>query len=172
MLTNSKNLSDPNDLYCLLNINKDLVTGFMIMFSRFEYALKKSHYCKKGLSGEAGPDWFEFAKDHDNLFETEKNPNLKAAIQYLLQNPPKRQVVNNDGRLDWKKRKLNSKALLENLVCSVNGVRNNLFHGGKFESGSVEDPARNTMLLENCIIVLRECLSLNEDIENTFWNGW
>jgi hypothetical protein len=172
MLADSRDSINPNDLYDYLHINKDLVTGFMIMFSRFEYALKKTEYCKKDHNDNAEPDWPTFARDHNNLFEARKNPKLKAAIQYLLEHPPKRQVVNNDGKLDWKKRNLNSEALLENLVCSVKGVRNNLFHGGKFESGSVGDPARNTLLLENCITVLSEFLSLNPTIKNTFFSEW
>lgn len=171
-MTKTRNLSDPNDLYSILNINKNLVTGFMIMFSRFEYALKKTKYCKKDYNGNAEPDWSNFARDHNSLFETEKNPKLKVAVQYLLENPPKRQVVNNDGKLYWSKRNLNSEALLEKLVCSVKGVRNNLFHGGKFESGSVDEPARNTLLLENCITVLSEFLSLNHTIKNAFFSEW
>jgi len=172
MLTKSRTLSNPNDLYGYLHIEKNLVTGFSIMFSRFEYALKRNKYCKKSRHGNAEPDWHKFAQEHDKLFNEEKCPQLKAAVQYLSEKPPKRQVVNNDGQLDWKDRELNSKLLLENLICSVKGVRNNLFHGGKFESGSVDEPGRNTMLLESCITVLREFLCLNSSIKNVYFREW
>jgi hypothetical protein len=166
MLMNIKDLKNPNELYEYLKIEKDLVTGFSILFSRFEYALKRSGYCQK--CHEAKPDWYKFAQDHNKLFDSQDNSKLNTGVQYILENPPKVQIVK-DGKLDWENRPVKSDNLLKRLVRSIKVVRNNLFHGGKFHSGLIEDPGRNTKLLESCITILKECLSLNQKIQRCFW---
>jgi len=162
---NLKDLNDPNELYNYLDIEKDILTGFSILFSRFEYALKLTGYCQK--CHEAKPDWYKFAEDHDKLFDASKKYELKIAVQYILKNPPKRQVQKN-GKLDFQSDK-NNGTQLEQILRSVRTVRNNLFHGGKFPSGPIDDPARDTKLLESCITILQECLSLNQKIQRCFW---
>jgi hypothetical protein len=169
MEINSNYLRNPNDLYAHLRINKDLVTGFMIMFSYFEYVLKRTKYRKKEGRDGVKPDWDKFARDYASLFNVGEDIKLRDAVTYLLDNPPKRQVITSKGELDFNRRNLNSNTTLEKLVCSLRGVRNNLFHGGKFESGSVEDPARNTILLESCITILNKCITLDKDVEQYFW---
>jgi hypothetical protein len=165
MIRNSKDLNESNELYSYLDVKKELVTGFSILFSRFEYALKQGGYCQKCLA--AKPDWDKFAQDHSELFDTQNKPKLITSTQYILKNPPKRQVQKN-GKLDWRSVK-NNTTQLGLILRLVRTVRNNLFHGGKFPSGPINDPARNTNLLESCITILRECLSLNDGIQRCFW---
>lgn len=164
MQTNSKEPSSPNDLYDYLKVDKDLVTGFSIQFSRFEYALKRAGYCKQCKN--AKPDWKRFAQEHEKLFDAKKDGKLETAVQYLRAKPPKKQVQEN-GKLGWQAVEKKS-AQLEQILCWIKTIRNNLFHGGKFPSGPVDEPGRDTKLLENCVAILRECLSLDKEVQRYF----
>lgn len=90
---------NPNDLYAHLHVDKDLVTGFSIMFSRIEYCLKRipKYASDRGNSVEA--NWDDFAKDHDTSFNPKRIKPLENAVEYLTGNPPLKQVLIN-GVLD------------------------------------------------------------------------
>ena len=167
---------DPDKLYKELGINKKLVTDFFIVFSRFEYALKRmGSYAKKTnektnkkTNGWAQADWKKFAKDYDRLFNPCPNTKLCTAVEYLKKHPPKRQV-RKDGKLDFKDDGGKRTPELWQILYAVKGVRNNLFHGGKFPgAGVVDEPSRDKCLLSHCLTILYECLSLNGKIEKYF----
>lgn len=88
------------------------------------------------------------------------------AVQYLRAHPPRKQILKT-GKLDWKQVE-NNGTQLEQILYLVRTIRNNLFHGGKFPCGPVEDAGRDTKLLESCIIILRKCLSLDKDVYTCF----
>ena len=67
-------------------------------FARFEYALKASRF-NRG-DGIAQADFRAFALSVEACLENPRTPELKAAKAYLLERPPKRQVIQ-DGRLGW-----------------------------------------------------------------------
>lgn len=113
-------------------------------------------------------DWEKFARDHDKSFDRERTEDLDTAVEYLLHEPPLKQVLNN-GALDWKSTKVENVPLFLQLIRSVGRVRNNLFHGGKFPSMDVIDPGRNTDLLKSSIVILQECLCLNERVGELFY---
>ena len=52
----------------------------------------------------------------------------------------------------------------------VRVVRNNLFHGGKYPIPiePLEDMARNEVLLNPSIVVLRNCLSISDPVRAAF----
>ena len=127
------------------------------MFSRIEYSLKLSgKYALEKRNGVEA-DWDKFAKDHDTDFDCKRTIHLQKAVKYLLDQPPHKQFLNN-GVLNWKPTKKQKIPLFQELILSVRRVRNNLFHGGKFQSMDVKDPGRNSDLLESSIIILNECL--------------
>ena len=161
-------MMNANMLYEQLGIDKDLVTGFTIFFSRFEYALKRTEEYADGEGKYPKPNWKEFAKNHDKLFNSQKTNDIEEAVNYLTNNPPKKQILCN-GKLGWDDDVANEKLLLPNLLLSVCGVRNNLFHGGKFSSGPVTDPGRDSVLLKSCMVILEECLSLNDELHKHFF---
>ena len=156
-------IKDPNDLYDNLEIKKDLVTGFSILFSRFEYALKRTDKYLGGNEKRVWANWGKFAQDHKDLFDEEKTPELKSAVEYLQKHPPKKQILKN-GKLGWKDVSKQNTPLLQQVLSAIGRVRNNLFHGGKFQT----DPGRNRDLLNSCVTVLEECLSLNEEVKKYF----
>jgi hypothetical protein len=57
---------------------------------------------------------------------------------------------------------------INKLNLSIRDIRNNLFHGGKFNGNYQEDVSRNYILLKNSIIILDEWLSLNETVKQNF----
>lgn len=60
-------------------------------FARFEYALKAAGY--HNGDGPAEPDWRSFKESIPNLFDEPQDGKLKEAVHYILQHPPKKQVV-------------------------------------------------------------------------------
>lgn len=83
-------------------------------------------------------DWDKFANDIDWHFRRIKEPRFVAAVQYLLTEPPRKQVIR-DGSLAWKSAPPNVSLLkAQQVLLMVRRVRNNLFHGAKvwsIESG-------------------------------------
>lgn len=163
-------LTHTNNLYKQLKIDKDLATEFSILFSRFEYALKRTSRYAIERSNKVEADWNSFAKDHDSDFNSERTAILKSAVDYLETKPPRKQVVRS-GTLAWEDVELQNITRLEQINLAVRRVRNNLFHGGKFPDGPVEDPARNTTLLKSCITILEECLRLDDKVRSYFWSS-
>lgn len=158
-----------DDLYSLLKVHKDLITDFFILFSRFEYSLKRTETYAKGDQNEVKADWDKFAQVQDPLFMPDNTPELKAAVDYLEWNPPKKQVLKL-GKLGWTDVPKQNNERLKCLLLAIRRVRNNLFHGGKFPIpyGPIEEPGRNMHLLQSCSTVLWHCLSLNEEVDRHF----
>ena len=152
-----------------LGVEKEVVMEFFVVFSRFEFALKKAGYLRAGRECRALPDWTTFESRYEDCFDTQSEPKLSEAWDYVYQNPPMRQVVA-DGRLDFETDpRLDDKSPFKRATLAVRTVRNNLFHGGKFpNSGVVDDPARKTKLLRTCLRLLYEMLELAPDVKAEF----
>ncbi len=136
-------------------------------FSRFEYALKRAGYIGQD-GGAAKADWDKFENDLSGLPAGELAPVL-ACGEYILQNPPKKQVVKNGG-LGWENSAPTASAI-KTLLRYVGRVRNNLFHGGKFPEGPVHDEPRDRDLLSSGRSVLQALLkvpSLPDGIRHYF----
>ena len=145
-----------------LKVDKDLLLEFFIMFSRFEYALKRTDYVRKGVNWVA-PDWPKFAKHIKAKFEETK---IVKAVEYLKSKPPQIQMVKNKKFVFEKSPNCGSGVVY--LIKCVKIVRNNLFHGGKFPSGPVDDPARNRDLIQYSLEFLHYMLTLDEEVEVAF----
>jgi len=147
----------------------ELVTDFFLFFSRFEYALKMSEYAesrKDSDTVQAG--WNTFCRDHDKSFDPTKTQQLKAAVDYLQKKPPQKQIVKN-GTLGWKPLPNQNIPELEQLLLYIRKVRDNLFHGGKYHDGLVQEPSRDTKLLKSCLTILKECLTLDAEVYDKFF---
>lgn len=148
----------------------DVVKLFLI-FSRFEYALKRSGYVRGELR-YAAPDWEAFGKCKSvkTRFESlkEKCGGLEKAIQYLKSKPPRIQIQRKM-KLDWTEKAL-KKGDMEGCIDAVKRVRNNLFHGGKYPypSGPVEDPTRNPKLIRHSITVLKYLLHSSPEVKRLY----
>lgn len=150
------------------------------MFSRFEYALKDSGYYErpnnkemkkfkeKGVPPDARPDWNRFATSLRDVFRTDRTKALNQACEYILDSPPMKQVIINDG-IAWETPyRGTSEPEVEFILRMVRCIRNNLFHGGKYNIEVHEDTKRTEMLLRSSLVILTECLSLATQVKLAF----
>ncbi len=142
---------------------------FFLIFSRIEYALKRSEYVS-GDENNPKADWETFGKEIASVFNKHKCQELEEAIEYLKNNPPKKQIlkIQNERReLDWRcpHEKLPE---IQLLINAVKRVRNNLFHGGKYPSRPVADPSRNGELIKHSITVLKYLLYSSDKVKNHY----
>ena len=132
-------------------------------FARIEYALKAAGF--NDGEGEAKPNWDKFASSVSGVLE--KDPAISAAIKYMIEKPPKKQVIRNQ-LLEWEEVTPNASKTHEILLC-VRRVRNNLFHGGKF-NGHWFAPERSKELLRHSLDILNACLRASPKLREAFNN--
>lgn len=140
--------------------------NFFKLFSRIEYSLKAASF--HNGEGTANPNWTTFAQDIHVRFQALQDEDLSAAKQYILANPPKKQVIE-QGNIAWSNSAPISVNDTDLLLLYVRRVRNNLFHGGKF-NGNWFAPQRSEELLNSSIIVLRHVLEINANVKQAFEN--
>lgn len=132
---------------------------FKVMM-RLEFGLKEIGCCQKKQNAEV--DWDKFANERlgPQFFDA-----MKAAgnVNVLLQTPPKRQIVDGQGFLDWEQ--VGAVSNIQELIGSLRRVRNNLFHGGK--SGD-PDKDRNDELVGNALSLIDAILQHDGNLRMMF----
>lgn len=136
----------------------DLASELFRVFAQFEYCLKVTGYCVAGPGDAANPDWTRFARELPPL-TGQAGADVAAAIAYMLRHPPKKQVYVDDV-LQWRVVAPQAKNENDLIFLYVRRVRNNLFHGGKF-NGRFFDPERSRELLEYSITILMAAIVLS-----------
>lgn len=160
-----------NTLLSRKNMNWDdptlntLASEYFRLFSRFEYALKASGYLLPN-SRNAKADWERFAIEINDVFDRLDNQELKNAIALMLSEPPKKQI-NNNGVVDWDETQPGSKNQTDLLLLYVRRIRNNLFHGGKF-NGHWFEPERSGPLIDSGIKILNACLQVSKNVSQAY----
>lgn len=160
------------------NIDRELLLNFFLTFSRFEYALKASNYFIRPNAttnnalrhSDAKPDWDRFSVSLRDTFQKEKNQQLLEACEYIIESPPRKQVIVNNG-VAWESPiRPEYETDIEFILRMVRCIRNNLFHGGKFNPANeaFEQKERTKKLLECSLIILGECLSLAADVKEAY----
>jgi len=150
--------------------DKDSILRFFIIFSRFEYALKRAGYFKSDKNNGVKPDWDRFASGLKEHFNYSVNKELTCSIDYLKNKPPLRQILKNN-EFGWEDTGDDQRQpLIIMLICYIKRVRNNLFHGGKFPLRPIEETARDCLLLNSSLTILNECLRLSPIVRNYFLN--
>lgn len=144
-----------------------LMLDFFIIFSRFECALKTSNF-SIGDEDKVSANWDTFIASIRPNFKKDNNVQLSQAVDYLIQHPPRIQMIDN-GQLGWRDRIFNpNEPEINKLSLSIRDIRNNLFHGGKFNGNYQAEISRNYILLEKAIIILNDWLSLNDLVRQNF----
>lgn len=136
-------------------------------FARFEYALKATGFHKGDGAAEA--DWRNFAESVAALLEDPQEERLKEAVTYILEHPPKKQVIA-DGTLEWDACIPQTDLRSDRILIYVRRERNNLFHGGKF-NGHWFEPQRSAELLQHSLTVLDACLRKSNEVGEAYRNG-
>ena len=149
------------------SIDRDLVLEFFLVLSRVEFALKVTGYASGSRKG-VSPDWEKFGREIRGKFYVEKTKELVEACDFYLGNPPQKQCLDQYGQLDWVHSLDQNLSTPEKLQILVRRVRNNLFHGGKYNQQLNEETARNEQLLRNGIIILLEAVSLVPNVHRAY----
>ena len=148
-----------NKVYRRIDFDRALVFKFFTVFSLFEYALKQAGFLMNRDDAQA--NWEEFASKIHLQFDPQATPALANAVQYMLTHPVMKQAVDN-GAIYFIPRQrppnMNDTVWLSVLI---RGVRNNLFHGGKFRYDRPRDPD----LIKNSLIILEAWAHCNSQVE-------
>ena len=147
--------------YNRVDFDRELVFKFFTVFSLFEYALKRAGFLATGRNDEAQPNWENFANAIHPQFAAITTPTLVTAVNYMLNQPVMRQVVQNNSAVFIQRQRpqgMNDTAWLSILI---RGVRNNLFHGGKFRYDRPRDPE----LISCSLLILETWAQLHPDLE-------
>ena len=113
-----------------------LAFSFFKLFAQYEYALKVMAYAHAGRQQQAEIDWDRFANEVGAAIMNNDNPAVVQARQHILDHPPKRQVWV-DGAVAWETISSEDRSP-QSLFSHIRRVRNNLYHGGKFNGRWIE----------------------------------
>lgn len=138
---------------------ENLAAHFFKMFARCEFALKDGGFHNENKT-DAEADWRKFALSIENTLSEEElekpgSEGLKEAVKYILDHPPKKQVIEND-KLKWRDANPSTNSRADLILIHVRRARNNLFHGGKFGADWF-DPARSELLIKHSSTILDAC---------------
>ncbi|MCQ6960424.1 hypothetical protein [Mucilaginibacter aquariorum] len=152
----------------IANDGKKLIVNFFISFSRFECALKTSIVFANGDENKVEANWDRFVVSISQDFNPDISKELKEAVEYIIENPPKIQAIANK-QLIWRARVFHQNTSDINKLClHIRDIRNNLFHGGKFNGNYEPDISRNYILINSAIIILNAWLALNDSVKKDF----
>jgi len=150
-----------------VRVDRELLLEFFLTFARAEFALKNSGFVTGG-EDSALPHWDKFANTIKDQFKKNKTKELEAAVDYIMLNPPMKQVLR-DGSLMWEAN-LPNDGMPETqvLFVLVRRIRNNLFHGGKHNLEVFEDTERTTQLLRSALLIVQESVSVLPNVKAAY----
>ncbi|MES2049972.1 MAG: hypothetical protein V4447_16350 [Pseudomonadota bacterium] len=116
---------------------------FFKLFARYESSLKEKDFFTL-TKGKLTVDRDRFANEVIGSAFLEKLDNNRHAAEYILENPPKKQSVNEHGKIVWPEVPNNERSV-QILFAHISRIRNNLYHGAKF-NGNWFDPERSGLV--------------------------
>lgn len=145
----------------ILDVSEEANRLFKVMM-RLEFALKDVGFFVPGRRAVAEVDWVRFANDQLGA-DFWQRIKLADEVQVLIHAPPKKQIVDERGHLIWQNR--GEAVSVQELIASLNGVRHNLFHGGK--SGD-PDGNRNADLIRAALYLVDQVLKEDDVLHSSF----
>lgn len=150
-----------------LHMPAELAVEFSAVFARMEYALKTGGFAV-GNESKVDPNWDLFANTVNDDFLAIADAEVAAARDYLLQHPPKKQVLKN-GQLTFADQVIDAKQRpTQQVLLTVRTIRNNLFHGGKHMPDGEREQGRNERLVRSALCVLMVCSVLHPGVQMSF----
>lgn len=147
----------------------DLCFRFFILFSRFEYALKRAGFYKEPGKKQRS---LELCWDKaGNALNSLCKPSLEEYHKrnpYMFQKPPKKLMIHPNGQIEWFSSNIQTMNTTRQALHIVSSVRNNLFHGGKWPDGPQSDTARDKLLIESSIEIIEIILNSAESVRTHF----
>jgi hypothetical protein len=156
-------MNQPN---VMVRVDSTLLFDFFLTFARMEFALKNAGFVI-GDEDSVNPAWDAFGNAIKDRFKRKKTKELDMAVDYILINPPMKQVLRR-GNLMWDTNLPNAGSETQTLLVLIRRIRNNLFHGGKHNFGVHENTERTTQLLKNSLLIIQECSSLLPDVKTNY----
>lgn len=139
----------------------NLAFSFFKLFARYEYALKAMRYVRTGGGGQVEPEWDRFSNEIGRLILDEADGELLDAINYLFEHPPKKQILQ-DKDLTWQS--VNTTEHSPQILFShIRRVRNNLYHGGKF-NGHWFEQERSEELISKSLLALQALQEQHDEL--------
>jgi hypothetical protein len=142
-----------------------LAFSFFREFARCEYCLKAVGL-REPNRRDPTADWGEFANQVHAVFTVPPSQQVADAIRYYTEHPPKKQVVR-DALLDWANVQPNHGSQAELVLRLVCRVRNNLFHGGKF-NGHWFEPQRSEELIRHALCILEAVVAAHPQVREAY----
>jgi hypothetical protein len=141
----------------LPNCHRELVCQFLLVFSRFEAALKRAGFARQ--NGERlTVEWRRFARESGQGIDLPVED-----LGVLVLAPPARQQIM-DNQLSFVPEDRPAELTAEWVLEMVYRVRNNLFHGGKWPA----DPERDGALLQSCLVALAFFVDLDQRVRHAY----
>ena len=157
------------DIFRHLHMPPELAVQFQAVFSRMEYALKVGGFAV-GNEAKVDANWDKFANTVNDVFMAITDPAVVQAREFLLQQPPRKQVLKED-KVDFKDQVIDKdQRPAQQVLLMVRTIRNNLFHGGKYLPNGEQEPGRNKDLVAHALCVLLACSTLYDDVRFSFDN--
>jgi len=152
-------------------LDSPLASAYFQVFTRIEYSLKQAGYSRIARNGTIEADWDKFSKSTSKDFKEDNFPRYLEAKEYLLNDPPRRQIRTDDGIIDFERiaAPLAGNSDLEKLINATKRVRNNLYHGGKMSFKG--EFRRNEILIKHCHEVLEAAVMSNEPVLIAYIGG-
>lgn len=138
---------------------------FFRTFSRMEYALKAAGFMIENRRN-AEADWGRFAEAVGNTLVDEGSEAVRTAVAYIRKSPPKKQI-NVNGLIQWDQTPPDASSETELILRYVCRIRNNLFHGGKF-NGRWFEPERSGELIQAGLVILYLCRQACPDVDRAY----
>ena len=133
------------------NTLDELALKFFKLYAQYEFHLKENGFFVE-TRGKILVDWDRFVNQRIGSTFIEQMEDKSESAEYILNSPPKKQIVNAQNQVVWDDVS-NTERSVQILFGHIARIRNNLFHGAKF-NGTWFSPDRNILLIKNGIIVL------------------
>ena len=147
--------------------DKETIANFFIIFSFFEFGIKELGLTEKNKK-HPSPSWKTYIDKIIDKFDPNESRELEAAIEYMKETPPGKQVFKDSSSMTYDDSYFKNKndINLQVLIEMIKTVRNNFFHGGKVKDFMKNDYERNINLFKNSLVILNACLMIDEKIDN------
>jgi hypothetical protein len=142
----------------------NLAYNFFREFARYEYCLKATGLLENSRAATAS--WTKYAAEVAQVLEAPQTQDLEHAVAYFIDHPPKKQVIKG-GLLDWDETLPDHTSKSELILLLVCRVRNNLFHGGKF-NGLWFEPQRSEDLMRHALVILSACGQAHSKVREAY----
>jgi len=123
------------------------------IFAQYESSLKEHGYFDSAHRQKIIVDWDRFANEKIGRDFLDQLGEKASSANYILENPPMKQIINENGHIIWQE-VANSEHSVQALFGYISRIRNNLFHGAKFNDTWFA-PERSEQLMEHALVILR-----------------